>query len=117
MKCPICENNIEYVINDKHFSGKPKKKIIMRSHRNIDGSINWKNLFYIQPEILLLVIGIVLLLFGFRHINTQCYDILEKPCEVIDQYDCTGEYKYPENSNIEYTFNFEKDRTLQNSTN
>ena len=93
MKCPKCEQSISHVINDKHFSGNTRKKILERPYKNSNGSINWKNLFYMPPESIALILGILLLLLGFKQINSQCYDILEEPCEVIDKYDCTGEYK------------------------
>lgn len=88
MKCPKCECEITYVINDRHFTGEPKKRIIDRPIKNPDGSLNIKNLFYMDPAILLIVIGLLLLLVGFRQINQQCYDILEQPCNLIEGYGC-----------------------------
>lgn len=91
MKCPHCENKITYVINENSLlSDKPKKRIIFRPMKGEDGKLIWKNLFYIEPAILIIVIGIILLLIGFNQINEQCYEILEKPCDVIDRYNCKG---------------------------
>lgn len=88
MKCPECGRDITHVINDKHFTGKPVKRIIDRPIKNDDGSYNIKNLIYMDPSIVLIIIGLILLLLGFRQINQQCYDILETPCKLVEQYGC-----------------------------
>ena len=36
------------------------------------------------------MISILLILFGVKQINKQCYDILEEPCDFLNQYNCTG---------------------------
>lgn len=92
MRCPECNKDIKYVWNDIHISGKPKKKVIYRPLRNENGTINWGNAFYMNIEILIIIIAIILLLIGVRQINDQCYDILEEPCKFIDLYHCTGGY-------------------------
>jgi len=107
MRCPRCESKINYVINEDHLSGEPKKKIIHRPLKNSDGSLNWGNLFYMPIENIIMIAAILFLLFGINEINQQCYEILEDPCEVIDKYECTG--VYAESSE----FIFEENETLR----
>jgi hypothetical protein len=92
MKCPKCEEKITYVINEDHFSGKPKKRTIHWPIKDDNGKLIWKNLFHVDIFILLIIVGILLLLIGFRQINEQCYELLEEPCVVCDNYECTGQF-------------------------
>ena len=61
--------------------------------KNEDGSTNWKNVFRIDPQAIVFMVCILIIIYGSQQINEQCFDVLEEPCEFVDQYECTGEYK------------------------
>lgn len=81
--------------------GKPAYPIM-----DADGKIIVKNLLHIDIPSLLMVIAIIFLLFGFRQVNQQCYEILKDPCEGYTKY-CGNNIYSPMGENASYVFMFD----------
>ena len=68
--------------------------------QNEDNSINWKNVLRIDWVAVLMVIGIVCMLYGFKQINNQCYEYLEHPCDKFKQFCSPVNYSKGEGLNL-----------------
>lgn len=83
-KCPHCHEETDFMLKETNLSNEyPTRKSkyhIVRRIKNNDGTWNWKNLFYMRWSDLIFLISIIILLFGFWQIHTQCSDYLADPC-------------------------------------
>ena len=53
-----------------------------------NGKIIWKNVLKVDWTIVGVVIGILLMLYGFHQVNDQCFDLLENPCKTAETLGC-----------------------------
>lgn len=75
MKCPHC-GKLPHPVREEDEFGNVKW--------------NWKNLFRVNLSTIVAVALILFLAYGYNNDTEQCFNILEEPCDFIDQYQCNG---------------------------
>ena len=93
-KCPHCHNETLYLEKETENEGliSTKRKQFIFPIYDGQKNILWKNVFKIDWIMLLMLIGIIFLLIGFRQINSQCFDLIENPCEHANKAGCYCKY-------------------------
>jgi hypothetical protein len=88
-KCPHCTKETDFLLKqnslprregDPETFTKERKYWIVHRIKNQDGTINWFNLFRMPMKDIAFLACIIILLFGFWQMNTQCKLFLSDPC-------------------------------------
>lgn len=74
MRCPHC-GKVPYPIRTEEKYGE-KRQVI------------WKNLFKMDWAWLLLFIIVIVLVVAYNHDTAECRDLIENPCDYVEQFDC-----------------------------
>lgn len=106
--CPHCKQETNQLVKSTTDEKGNEKNIYKQFIFPMDdgkGNVLWKNVFHIDWVSIGIIIGIILLVFGFRQINLQCYDIVEHPCEKLAELGCNEvmigeEIQIPEQSGV-----------------
>jgi len=88
-KCPKCKADIEHTEKYNLETGKTRNKPpIYFPYKNIDGSINLKNLFKVRIITIVIIILILYSTWAYQKDMSMCEGVQEYPCEFCRHTGC-----------------------------